>query len=98
MKGHGHVWEVRSTEDGGFTARVLAGDKPLDDKEPAFRLDPKCTAWRGGKVVDRPDLRVGDRVYLTWCQRDDRRVVVLVADDASLDAVKKAQQERVEAE
>jgi hypothetical protein len=99
MKGHGHVWEVRKLlEDGGFVARVLAGDKPLDDKELAFQIDPKCKAWRAGKPAEKPTLGVGDRVYLTWCLRDDRRVVVLVADDASLDAVKKEQQERVAAE
>src|SRR5262249_48728900 len=53
--------------------------------------------WRGGKP-GRPAVRPGDRVYLTWCLRDGKRVVFLVADDDSLEAVKKEQQARVAAE
>jgi gluconolactonase len=97
MKGHGHIYEIRTVaEDGkGFTARVLAGDTPLDDKEVAFQIDTSCKTWRGGKVVEKPTLRVGDRVYLTWCLRNDKRIVMLLADDASLEAIKKQEQESV---
>jgi hypothetical protein len=93
MKGHGHVWEVRKvTDDGrGFTARVLAGGKPLDDKELIFQLDPKCQIRR----AEKKELRAGDHLYLTWCLRDGKRVVMLIADDASLDTIKKEEQERV---
>src|SRR5262249_30538165 len=34
-------------------------------------------------------------LYLTWCLRDGNRVVHLIADEASLDAVKKEQQDRI---
>ncbi len=97
MKGHGHVWEVRSAaKDGrGFSARVLAGGKPLDDKLLSFRLDPQCTHWRGGKAVRNPAPRPGDRLYLTWAYQGDNKVVHLTADGASLDALKKTEQEAV---
>lgn len=94
MKGHGHVWEVRTAAADGttFTARVMAGGKPLDDRELDFRVSPACKNWRaGGKSP-----KTGDSVYLTWCWRDGQRIVFVLADDASLDAVKKAQQERVD--
>src|SRR5262249_31448574 len=94
MKGHGHVWEVREVSPTGFTARVLAGNKPLDDKLLKFTLDPKCRAWSKGKKV-KPSVRARDRVYLTWCLREGKRVVHLLADDASMDAVKKEEQERL---
>jgi hypothetical protein len=98
MKGHGHAWEVQSVGAEGreFTARVMAGDKPLDDRMVSFRLDPKCRHWRGGKEVERPALRAGERLYLTWVYHDDQHLVHVSADDASLDAVKKAEQDAVE--
>ena len=98
MKGHGHSWEIRSvTADGnGFTARGMAGDKPLDDKDFSFQIDPKCQKWSGGKLVEKLTFRKGDRVYLTWCPRDDKRIVLLVADNASLDAVKKGQEQHID--
>jgi sugar lactone lactonase YvrE len=89
MKGHGHVWEVRSVAaDGTFTARVLAGDKPLDDKTPEFRLSDGARHWRGGKRVDAPALKVGDRLFMTWVYHAERRIVHLTSDDASLNALK----------
>ena len=97
MKGHGHSWEIRSvTEDGkGFTARGMAGDKPLEDKEFPFQIDPKCQKWHGGKLIDKLDLHKGDRLFLTWCLRDDKRIVMLIADAASLDAIKKSEEQHV---
>jgi hypothetical protein len=97
MKGHGHVWEVRSVAAEGreFTARVLAGDKPLDDKVLSFRLDAKGRHWRGGKTIENPLLRPGERLYLTWAYRDERRLVLLTVDEASLDALKQVEQEAV---
>jgi predicted acyl esterase len=93
MKGHGHVWEIRSSTPEGFTARVMAKDKPLDDKELPFRLEPTCKVWRDGKTTT--GVKVGERVYLTWCWRDEQRHVSLVADDASLPLIKKQMQDRV---
>ena len=54
MKGHGHAWEVQTvTKDGReFTARVLAGAKPLDGKSQSFRLDADGRHWRGGKCAE----------------------------------------------
>lgn len=97
MKGHGHVWEVRSvTEDGqGFSARVLAADKPLDDKVLSFRLAPKARHFRAGKRADAPALKFGDRLYLTWAYETDRRVVALTTDDASPEALKREEQDAV---
>jgi gluconolactonase len=97
MKGHGHVWEVRSVAAEGreFTARVLAGDKPLDDKVLSFRLDANGRHWRGGKAVENPQLRPGERLYLTWAYREGQRLVLLTVDEASLDALKRVEQETV---
>jgi len=99
MKGHGHAWEVRTVADGGkeFTARVLAGDKPLDDKSLSFRFAAGCRHWRGGKLVDNPSLRPGDRLYMTWAYREDQRLVHLTADAASLEALRKVEQDTVAA-
>src|SRR5439155_19895282 len=30
MKGHGHAWQLLAADGTGFTARVMAGDKPVD--------------------------------------------------------------------
>jgi gluconolactonase len=98
MKGHGHVWEVRTITADGFTARVLAAGKPLDGRELSFRIGPKCKVWRTGKIVEKPEPAPGDRIYLTWCLQDDRRVVFLMADDASLEVVKKDQQRSTDAD
>src|SRR5262249_6130375 len=38
------------------------------------------------------------KVYLRWCLRDSKREVMLIADDASLDALKKHETERLQAE
>ncbi len=77
MKGHGHYWQVKSVDDKErkFTAIGMAGDKPLDAKEATFVLDPKCQQWQGGKRVEQAALQPGDKRYLTWCSRDDQRVV-----------------------
>lgn len=90
MKGHGHYWQAKVVlDDGGtFTAVAMAGDKPLDGKEVAFNLDPSCRVWQGGKRVERATFKA-DKRYLTWCYRKDQRVVMLMADDASLEAIKK---------
>jgi hypothetical protein len=99
MKGHGHVWEVIAAKEGSadFTARVLAGDKPLDDRTVSFRLEQAGRHWRGGKQVELASVRAGERLYLTWAEREGVRRVFLTADDASLDAIKKAEEKAVNA-
>jgi hypothetical protein len=97
MRGHGHCWEVLTADaDGrGFTARILAGKKPLDDKTVSFTQANDATHWRGGKHVKAPTWRQGDRLYLTWSYQDGKRQIHLSADDASLDAVQKVEEARV---
>src|SRR5438552_3050264 len=90
MKGHGHYWQVKSVEDGGrkFVAVAMAGDKPIDGKEAAFVLDAQCRQWLEGKRVEHAPFKPADKRYLTWCYRNDQRLVMLLSDDASLDALK----------
>ncbi|MBI3822845.1 MAG: hypothetical protein HY289_09230, partial [Planctomycetes bacterium] len=107
MKGHNHAWRVekvtgeiiKGREDAviriKFTARVMAGDKALDDKVLEFGFDPKCIHWRDGKKADGPYVKAGERVYLTWCYEDKRRVVKLISDAASLDAIQKEAKKRI---
>ncbi len=97
MKGHGHYWQVQKVDPGGrtFTARDMAGDKPLHERVPAFEIDPTCQAWHGGKRVEQYPLASAGKLYLTWVQRGERRVVLLMSDDGSLDAIKKQEEIRV---
>jgi hypothetical protein len=101
MKGHNHAWQVDEVAPGGrgFTARVMHGDKEFDPKPGTFELDAACRIWRDGKKVDDPALARGGRLYLTWCHENGRRVVKLLADGASLEALqaegRKKVQERI---
>ena len=95
MKGHNHAWQIDAINGDGFTARVMASDKPLDDKVAAFTFDSRCKFWRGGKVVEKANAKAGERVYLTWCYEDKSRVVKLIADAASLDAIQKEAKKRI---
>jgi hypothetical protein len=45
-----------------------------------------------------PGPVAGARRYLTWCDREGRRVVRLVADDAGLEGLKKQEAERLDRE
>ncbi len=98
MKGHNHAWQVDEVSPGGrgFTARVMHGDKEFDPKPGTFELDPACRIWRDGKKVEDPALAKGGRLYLTWCTEKDRRVVKLLADGASLDALQAEWRKKVE--
>lgn len=99
MKGHGHAWQVRDvTAADKFVAQVYAGDKPLEDKSHPFEIDPACRKWLKGKPADTFPLQPGDRLYMTWVYRDDRRVVLLLADDASLETLKQLETQRINAE
>ncbi|MCE9531812.1 MAG: sel1 repeat family protein [Planctomycetes bacterium] len=96
MKGHGHYWKIVETKgDKAFTAQVFAGDKPLEEKVHPFEIDPACKKWSGGKLADKFPLQKDDHVYMTWCYYGDRRVVKLLADDASLETLKKLESERI---
>jgi hypothetical protein len=97
MKGHGHNWQVESVATNGraFTARAMADKKPLDDKTLSFHLDDKSRQWRAGKRVEMPSLRPSERLYMTWVYHDSRRVVHLTADDESLNALKKIEEQAV---
>jgi hypothetical protein len=90
MKGHGHFWKVEDVAAGGrgFTARGMSGEKPLDPASYGFALDDACVAWRGGKKGAEPALRARDRLYLTWCYEETRRVVKVLSDGESLDALR----------
>ena len=73
----------------------MGNEKKRDDKEIDFIIDPKCRKYRGGKRANEIATKAGDRVFLTWVWRDKERIVLLYADDASLDAIKKEEQERL---
>jgi hypothetical protein len=98
MKGHNHAWQVEDVAEGGrgFTARVMHGDKVFDPKLGSFELDPHCRIWREGKTVESPALAKGERLYLTWCREGERRVVKLMADAASLNAIQAEAQKKVQ--
>lgn len=89
MKGHGHSWQVEDVAPSGrgFSARVMHLEAVFDPVPGSFELDPQCRLWRGGKRVDQPSLSKGDRLYLTWCDEDGRRIVKTMADGQSLDAL-----------
>jgi hypothetical protein len=90
MKGHGHFWRVEDVVSGGraFTARGMSAEKPLDPGSVEFALDDACVAWRGRRRGAEPALRAGDRLYLTWCYEGTRRVVKVLSDGESLDALR----------
>jgi len=94
-KGHGHAWKILNVKAATFVAQIFAGDKPLDVKTHTFEIDPACRKWSGGKQVQEFPLRPGERVYMTWVYRDRRRVVLLLADGASLETLKKLEHERL---
>ncbi|HVE39929.1 MAG TPA: hypothetical protein VNM14_08590, partial [Planctomycetota bacterium] len=98
MKGHNHAWQIEDVAEGGrgFTARVMHGDKVFDPKLGSFELDPRCRIWREGKTVEQPGLTKGERLYLTWCQEEKRRVVKLMADAESLNAIQAEAQKKVQ--
>jgi hypothetical protein len=102
MKGHGHFWQVEEVDGRSFTARGMSKEKPLDPAAARFTLDEGCAIWRGGKQVKDLTVAKGDAIYLTWCADGDRRVVKLLADGASLDALReesaKKTRERLEKE
>ena len=97
MKGHGHAWIIQTVQPGGreFSAQVFAGDKVFEDKPRDFTLAPDAKLWRNGQRTDALALKPGDRLYFTWTKADDRRLVHLVTDDTSLDAVKKLESDAV---
>jgi hypothetical protein len=98
MKGHNHAWQIEDVADGGrgFTARVMQGDKVFDPNLGSFELDPTCQVWRDGRKVEQPGLTKGERLYLTWCYDDKRRVVKTMADAQSLNAIQAEGQKRVQ--
>jgi len=99
MKGHNHAWVVQSVKPGGreFSAQVFAGDKPFEEKPRDFTLATDAKFFRQGQRTDSPALKAGDRLYFTWTKEADLRVVRVIADDASLDAVKKIETDAVAA-
>ena len=99
MKGHGHAWVIKSVKPGSreFTAQVFAGDKVFEEKPRDFELAGDARVWRGGKPAPTPALKEGERLYFTWTSTDNRRVVRVVSDDASLDTLKKGELDRITA-
>ena len=97
MFGHGHFWQTVAVDGPNFTARVMAGEKPLEEQVREFTLDPQCRKWKDGKLVEQVDLAANQRLYLTWCLREGKRVVMLLSDEASLPAIKQQEAERMAA-
>lgn len=95
MQGHNHWWFIRSVDrdERSFKARVyMAGENYMSLPEITFEVDPRGEAWVEGKRVDRYPLKAGERVRMTSVLQDDRRIAMLLTDDASLDALKARQQ------
>ena len=99
MKGHGHAWVIRTVAPSGreFSAQVFAGEKPFEEQPRTFTLADDVKCFRHGQRAESPALQAGDRLYFTWTKTADRRVVRLLADDASLEAVKKTEADAVAA-
>lgn len=97
MKGHGHYWRVESVAEdkAGFTARVMAGNRPFGENSTTFRLAKDCRVLRDGKSASSPQLEPGGKLYLTWCHEGDERVVHVLADAASLPVLKQAEEQRI---
>jgi hypothetical protein len=110
MKGHNHAWQIenvsfekasrerkRPEKCVGFTAKVVAGDKVLDDNLAHFHFDAGCSHWRDGKKLDAATAKIGERVYLTWCYegKDKLRVVKLCSDAASLEKIQAEEKKRI---
>ena len=99
MKGHGHYWKMYGfTTPTSFLAQVFAGDKPLEEKQHTFEIDPACQRWSRGKLGEKTVLKPGDHIYMTWVYRDDKRVVLLLTDDSSLEKLKELETKRIDAE
>jgi hypothetical protein len=98
MKGHNHAWQLDDVAAGGrgFTARVMHGDKVFDPKPGTFEVDADCRIWRDGKPAREAGLAKDERLYLTWCYDGTRRVVKVMADAASLNAIQAEGQKRVQ--
>ncbi len=96
MKGHNHAWEVIKVIDGGFIARGMAGEKPLDEKPATFTFDAKCKFYREGKSVNAVSLKIGERLLLTWCYEGERRVVKLLSDAASVNTIQSEARQRIQ--
>ncbi|WP_197442598.1 tetratricopeptide repeat protein [Lignipirellula cremea] len=96
MHGHGHFWKVLSAaDDGHFTAQVFAGEKPLTERVQAFEVAADCVKWQDGKQVNDFRLQPGDQVYMTWVYDDERAVVRLLTDAASLPVLKEREAARL---
>jgi gluconolactonase len=98
MQGHGHAWRIESVADVGhaFSARAMAGNEPLEEAAREFTLDDACETWHEGQVDPDRELQAGDDVFLTWRQLDDGRVVTLLADAESLDAIRQRERQRID--
>ena len=95
MKGHGHAWQLDEVSPRGFVARVMNGEKVFDPNPGTFELDPGCAIWRSGKKSEDPALAKGEKLFLTWRYDGARRVVKVIADAASLDALQRESEQRV---
>jgi len=100
MKGHYHAWQVREVDEKKrtFTAQAMAGDKAMDEMPREFQLAADVKAWRGGKLTEVTLPKVGERLYLRWCWKDNRRLVHLTTDDASAETLKTQQTEQYAAD
>ncbi len=100
MKGHAHFWEIVTADakTGSFTARAMAGDKPLEPEPRKFTLAEKIACWRNGELTSNTALQPGEHVYLRWCVEGNERRVHLFSDDASLDKLKRLATEKATAD
>jgi len=98
MKGHNHIYRaIEDSKDGkNFKAMAMAGDKPLDGSVLEFCLAPDAQKWSKGKLVDNKTIIRGDLFYLTWCTKEQKRLVMHIIDEDSLGEIKSNQQKKVD--
>jgi len=98
MKGHGHSWEIRTVDPSArrFTASLHLGTENRTElTELGFDVDRHCEFWKAGVRVAALPFAPGDRIYLTWIYRGERRVAKLAADDASLNTLRQREETAV---
>ena len=59
-----------------------------------FRSDAQ--KWSKGKLVDNKTIVRGDLFYLTWCKKEQKRLVMHIIDEDSLGEIKSNQQKKVD--
>ena len=80
-----------------FGRRAFSAHGGIPVREPVEAVHDVPVPLREGKAASAPALKEGERLYFTWTLDGEWRVVRLVADDASLEVLKKEELDRINA-